>query len=264
MAFQWNARLARYRNTSTGRFVPARTVRANLQRSITTSTNRSGEIARAISAGEVAPADARAIMRQEIKKAYIRAYELGRGGRQAMTYSDWGSVGGMLKEQYSYLDRFLGDIAEGNLSEGQIRTRFGMYLRSSREGYERGSSRATRMPPGILPAYPGDGQSECLTNCKCRWVIERVFAFGQFMGWNCTWTLGIAEHCRTCVNRAALWAPLFVPAGTDSPPPVDDEDLVFPFKMLGAPTGGWSSGNRKAGAPTVRQVISPRGAPHDA
>ena len=228
MAFAWNARLRRYRDSDTGRFVPARTVRANLTRSITTSTNRSGEIARAITAGDVSPHDARILMRKEVKKAYIRAYELGRGGRRVMTPQDWGSVGGMLREQYSYMDRFVREIEEGNLSEGQIKTRFSMYLRSSREGHERGSARATNIPPGILPAYPGDGQSECLVNCRCRWQIERVFMMGMFAGWNATWTLGLAEHCRTCVNRAGRWAPLFVPAGTFQQPRVDDPDLVFP------------------------------------
>ena len=247
--------MRRYRDTRTGRFVSRSAVRTQVQNSIDVSVDRSEEIARTIAAGELDALDARAIMRQEIKKSYIRSYELGRGGRRAMTQSDWGSVGGMLREQYRYLDRFVGEMADGNLSEGQIKTRFSMYLRSSREGFERGNAGSQQIPHGILPAYPGDGQSECLVNCRCRWVITREYAFGTFMGWNCTWTLGDAEHCRTCVNRASLWAPLFVPAGTSQRVSTADEDLVFPPDTKSVRTYQCRSIDRRS-APEVSLAVA--------
>jgi hypothetical protein len=150
-----------------------------------------------------------AAMRAQIKSAYIQQYTLGIGGVDRLTQADYGSIGGMLAEQYRYLDNFAAEIAAGELTPEQIRARSAMYLRSSREAYERANSRAWGVPP--LPAYPGDGQTRCLTNCQCSWVIEEVVdEEGAMAGWDCFWTLGVAEHCEDCVENSHKWNPLFV------------------------------------------------------
>ena len=82
-----------------------------------------------------------ALFREEIKKEYIRQYLLGIGGRDQMTAADWGSIGGMLREQYRFLDGFLAEIAAGNLTEAQIMARARMYINSAREAYERAHGR---------------------------------------------------------------------------------------------------------------------------
>lgn len=87
------------------------------------------------------------------------------------------------------------------LLEKQIAARSQMYMNSSREAFERGKTRAHGVPP--LPAYPGDGQTRCLTNCKCEWVFEPTET-----GVNCYWKLNPAEHCDDCLNNAARWNPL--------------------------------------------------------
>jgi len=57
-------------------------------------------------------------MRQQILEAYKQQYMLGKGGIEQMTAQDWGSIGGMVADQYRYLDRFAQQIADGLLSEG--------------------------------------------------------------------------------------------------------------------------------------------------
>ena len=141
-------------------------------------------------------------MRQEIKREYIRQYLAGRGGVEQMTPKDWGSIGGAIAEQYRYLDRFAQEIADGNLTEGQIRMRSSMYINSAREAFERAKERAAaearldevRWVLGIAEhcedcvalsnlgwraakpwpfkvggrnAYPGSGATRCKTNCRC-------------------------------------------------------------------------------------------------
>jgi len=69
----------------------------------------------------------------------------GRGGLGAMTQADWGSIGGMLKEQYRYLAEFAKAIAEGKLSEAQILARSRMYINSSREAFERAKARVAAL-----------------------------------------------------------------------------------------------------------------------
>jgi hypothetical protein len=81
-----------------------------------------------------------------------------------------------------------------------------MYPRSAREARERANARAWGVPK--LPAYPGDGQSECLVNCRCFWSIKETRD-----GWEATWALTPAEHCATCVENSQKWNPLVVKGG---------------------------------------------------
>jgi hypothetical protein len=148
--------------------------------------------------GLLAPRDWEAQMREEIKAEYIRQYMLGRGGRGNMTSEDWGSIGGMLAEQYRYLKDFAKLVQEGKLSEAQIRARSAMYVNSAREGFERGQARANPDAIDVIwvlgpvktehcadcvafadmgwqkiaddpyqGAMPGSGDTACLTNCAC-------------------------------------------------------------------------------------------------
>jgi hypothetical protein len=144
------------------------------------------------------------LMRQEIKEEYIRQYLLGRGGRAQMAAADWGSIGGQLREQYRYLDRFYEQVKAGELSEAQIRARSAMYVRSGREAFERGKARAigetdyTEVWWKLNPAaencpdcieldamgwqkieddpyegcFPGSGCTVCLTNCMCSLIYR--------------------------------------------------------------------------------------------
>lgn len=143
-------------------------------------------------------------MRQEIKRAYLGEYELGVGGRNMMTQADYGRVGGQLKRQYEYLNNFAKEIQDGKLSQAQIQMRSRMYIDGATQSYERARSASMGMP--LLPAYPGDGQTICRSNCKCNWKIEKVDS-----GWECYWQLGIAEHCPDCVSNSQKWNPLYIP-----------------------------------------------------
>ena len=151
-------------------------------------------------------------MREIIKESYIQEYLLGRGGVSQMLAQDYGSIGGMIADQYRYLDGFAADIANGNLTAGQIEMRAAMYARSSREAFERGKGRAWGVPDGKLPAYPGDGSTQCLTNCACSWFIEEIIEKDELVGWDCIWMLGPTEHCPGCLENADMWNPLHIPA----------------------------------------------------
>lgn len=151
-------------------------------------------------------------MRQALKTQYINQYVVGRGGLPQMTFRDWGIIGNMVKDQYHYLNGFAADIASGRLSEAQIQARARMYINAAHEAFERARTEAFGMPR--LPAYPGDGQTACLTNCRCNWIITEVQdKDGKTTGWRATWRLNPADHCGDCPTNAEIWAPLFVPAG---------------------------------------------------
>jgi len=141
--------------------------------------------------------------RDELKRTYINQYMSGRGGVNNMTQADWGSIGGQLRNQYRYMNDFAAQIARGDLSAAQIEARMKLYFNSSTQAYERGQSASVGLS---LPQYPGDGQTQCRTNCKCEWVHvefdDRIES---------TWTLNPAEHCPDCVRNSQTWNPLVTP-----------------------------------------------------
>jgi hypothetical protein len=215
MPYTWDGK--RYRDVDTGRFI-SRTEILSYASQIASSTSAvSDAYANLVGQQTISPTDWLALFRQEIKDEHIRQYILGRGGRGSMTPADWGSIGGMLREQYSYLDGFADEIAAGTLSEAQISARSRMYINSAREAFNRAYARSQGIPDGLLPDYPGAGNTVCLTACGCDWQIEEVYETDEdgneiLAGWNCTWVLNSAlENCPDCQEYAIQWNPLFVP-----------------------------------------------------
>lgn len=206
MRWQWDAATKRYRNPDTGRFLSESTVVGLRDEFIEAQKDVASGLAERLSAGDITIQRWESEMRQHMKTTYINEYTLGRGGRNAMNAANWGEVGGRLGNQYRHLHGFAADIAAGNMSEAQIKARSAMYVESATDAFERGKARAYGVP--ALPAYPGDGSTECGVNCHCRWEYDE-----DESEWRCTWALGAADHCDTCVTRASLWAPLVILKG---------------------------------------------------
>jgi len=198
----WDDNVKRYRDP-TGKFISAKNLISLRDEFLANRMTIVNSLADDLATGKINIQQWTLSMRQEIKTAYMVEYELGIGGRNMMTFADFGSVGGQLSNQYRYLNNFAEEIAKGNLSPAQIQMRSRMYIDSATQSFERARSASMGMPQ--LPAYPGDGQTVCRSNCKCNWKIEEV----EF-GWNCYWKLGIAEHCDDCVTNSEIWNPLFV------------------------------------------------------
>jgi len=139
--------------------------------------------------------------REGLKNQYIAQYIAAKGGRENMDQADWGRLGGLLKNQYRYHNGFAQDIVEGKMTQAQARVRAQMYQDSAKQAFERAKTEGRGMPP--LPAYPGDGQTRCRTNCACSWRIVETED-----GWDCYWELGQADHCEDCLANAERWNPL--------------------------------------------------------
>ena len=225
MPLIWEIRRRRYRDTNTGRLVTESHVGRALERSLSQADSTLETLARDVSRGQISPDFFKARAREEIKGAFARQYILGKGGGVGnMRAEDYGRMGAMLRQQYAYLNRFSGEIAAGDLSEAQIAARLKLYARSSRQAYERSNAVSQGNPK--LPFYPGDGSTECYTNCQCRWRIERVTdANGLLLGWNCFWELGAAEHCPSCLARSRSMNPHYVAVGDMTPLLVDEDEL---------------------------------------
>jgi hypothetical protein len=200
MPYQWSESANRYRDTDTGQFVPREQVVAWADQSLDASASVTDALANMV-AGEapvLSPADWRDAMRTEIKKEYIRQYLSSIGGRERMTAERWGSLGGMIGQQYKFLNDFTDEIAAGKLSEAQIRARAAMYVKSAREARERARAQVAseagwtevlwQINPGencedciafnamgwqlvaddpYGGCFPGSGCTQCMSNCNC-------------------------------------------------------------------------------------------------
>ncbi len=107
--------------------------------------------------------------------------------------------------QLGYLRRFAEEIRAGNLSEAQIAARINMYADRMRGFYGQGQEALEGVH---LPQVPGDGQTQCLTNCRCHLEFkpgEQDFTTEVY------WRMDeAAEHCPDCVRLAGQWNPLVV------------------------------------------------------
>lgn len=160
MPWTWEENTTRYRDQDTGRFLAAPDIRDLSSESIRIAGTGTDGLASMQAQGQINLPDWQTLMRQEMKDEYIQQYELARGGLQQMTPQDWGSIGGMLADQYRFLGPFAQEIADGNLTEAQIAQRSRMYINSAREAASRANMRARGWPE--LPAHPGDGSTVCL------------------------------------------------------------------------------------------------------
>lgn len=106
-----------------------------------------------------------------------------------------------LNAQVQYLEGFAETI--DTLPPDEAEARSELYAASATQLYWKGFAGKL-----VLPAYPGDGSSECGQFDKCAW---RLVWLDRDKGHvNAYWELGEAEHCPTCEQRATEWSPLKV------------------------------------------------------
>ena len=199
----WSDSAKRYRNAETGRFIGQRQMLT--MRDFFTEQQKGDvdRLTRQLAGGDIKLGRWQMDMQRTVRETITDQYVLSVGGRNAMTQADWGRVGQMVRAQDQYLANFANEVRAGKLSAGQIQTRARMYVNSGTAAYERGNA-ASRGAPS-LPAYPGDGQTQCRTNCQCHWDLQETDT-----QWEATWRLGVAEHCPDCVDNADRWAPLVI------------------------------------------------------
>jgi hypothetical protein len=141
-------------------------------------------------------------MKQALASGFLEAARAGYGG--ALPANGAEAIAALYAPQRQLLDRFAEQIGTEGWQPGMER-RAQQYAESVGAAYWAG---ATKFLP--LPALPRDGTSQCMQGCKCRWEIAELEGDGNA---DCTWALGAAEHCQTCVERAAQWAPLQIRNG---------------------------------------------------
>ena len=148
-------------------------------------------------------------IRKLIKDSFISQYLFAIGGKNVIDSVDINNLKLLIKSQFSYLQKFAEEIKSGDLTGAKILQRIGMYGEAITHGYEQAKAKSHGIK---LPEYPADGNQQCFTNCRCRWVLEDDKKNANYV--KATWTLNPnAEHCVTCVNNSRKWNPLRVKKG---------------------------------------------------
>lgn len=200
--YEFSTEARRYRDTETGRFLGKAKVLELRDGFLDTQKSNVRSLAGKLSAGDLDLKGWEKAVRAEIKKTFLAEALLGCGGQNAMTARGYGTVGSQVKAQYKFLREFAREIAEDGMSEARIGARSELYIAAARQAYEKARAGAFGLK---LPAYPGDGQTECVTRCRCHWDISETD--DEFQAF---WRLGGSEHCDTCEENAGKWNPLTV------------------------------------------------------
>lgn len=208
--YVWDERLGgRYRrlnaNGSLGALVSRDTLVAGLREIAKRSETALGDLAMAVANNQLTVVDAQLAGQYLLKDLYNAYAALARGGWDRMDAAAWGRTGRILglgtKDypvgEYASWRAFMTEIAQGNLSEANIRARAKLYAGKAYARYwqedrllklaagqfneerwydakderECGDCPALAalgwVPIGTFRTWPGAGATECLGNCRC-------------------------------------------------------------------------------------------------
>jgi hypothetical protein len=175
--YAFNSNAARYIDVKSGRFVPANTVRDAINQVITKTETSFKEAAQKLVDRQSSVKEFQATMTGNIKTLALATSIAAKGGFANMTPADYGRVGAEVKQQYQFLQNFCNELANGKQGlDGRVVTRAAMYAQAS-----------WAISQEIARRNLEDSAREI--------EEKRV--------------LGIADHCRNCLDDAAAgWQPL--------------------------------------------------------
>lgn len=141
---------------------------------------------------------------RQMRRYTLASYIAGNGGRAPTPESDK-LIADQIKSQLDYLKAFRDEIKGSDEWKPAWGPRAQMYGQSIKAPYW---SAVTRGYP--LPAMPGDGTTQCLTNCGCAWQIDELEGEGNADAY---WRRNKDDSCQTCVERERQWSPLRIRDG---------------------------------------------------
>jgi len=134
--YKWNDSAGRYRDAS-GKFVSFRRIRMALDDVLDGNERDMVRLAETLRDGGMSVGDFQRQMRTHLKDVHVASGALVKGGWKQLSQADLGRIGFRLKEQYRYLDRFAGELANTQVYDGNLVRRTRMYAQSGRVSYHR-------------------------------------------------------------------------------------------------------------------------------
>lgn len=142
MSYSYDKKTQRYRNLTTGRFIPKTQVDALIRKRITQVETDVITIGNLLQTDKISLEGWQRTTAYTIRELHLQSYMLARGGKQQMTPEDYLVVGRELKKQYAYLRTFAEDINRGysidrngnpvQMTVGRFEQRLRLYAKSGR------------------------------------------------------------------------------------------------------------------------------------
>jgi hypothetical protein len=111
------------------------------------------------------------------------------------------------EQQNGYLEKFANEIKTGGEWQASWNHRAEQYGESIQVPYWKAATRFL-----VLPAYPGDGSSECMVSDRCMWFMDWIDLTNRDV--DAYWVnMHDARICPTCAERGIRWYPLRVRGG---------------------------------------------------
>lgn len=172
-------------------------------------------LAQAYAEGRITLDEWLAAMEAEVDDLHHAAYMTGSGKGNQLDGRDLAIIAAIVAAQLLFLRNWANQLrAMTEVNPSALISRANLYLYAANSTIQKAETAALGMPE--LPAYPGDGQSQCLVRCLCHWAIQFLPGDGN---WDCYWVLGEPEtvHCDNCPRRAEVWKPLQIRSGVILP-----------------------------------------------
>lgn len=182
-SFTWDPRSGQYKDAR-GRFVARRAVRSELDRVLDRELKNARELARGLQRGDISLEAWRLSMRDTIKSVHLVSAAAAKGGWAQLGADDYGRLGGIVKKEYQFLERFAQGMANGTIPlDGRLPQRAMMYVEAGRKTYHQ-VERATMAKAGFRweqnMLHPADHCGGCLgETARGRVKIGRLVAIGQ-------------------------------------------------------------------------------------
>lgn len=196
--WQWNEQRGQYRAPS-GRYASSKdalkAADAYLQSKQTKTADKLFDLLRN---GQLSVRDAQLLGEREIAKAHVVAAMAAKGGKSQMAFSDYGRVGGIVRQELAYFRDRMKAIAEGQPLDGRVKQSFRAFIDKARVTYitverlemqkrgwdlvknidDDGARHCTQCPEisaldfQPLGSFPDPGERECRGNCRCRLIYK--------------------------------------------------------------------------------------------
>jgi len=145
------------------------------------------------------------VMEELLSRYHLAAYMVG-AGQDVVSDKAREKILEGVANQLAFLQGFITEIEDNDTFEMGWQARARMYGESIKEPYWNG--RVKLLP---LPSMPGDGTTNCKTNCGCSWEVKAVNA--DKGDYDARWRRGLKDSCQTCIERENTWNPIRIRNG---------------------------------------------------
>ena len=165
MPYEYRASTGRYHDTETNLFVSRGEILNQTFLEESRLKVRLKGHARLLTNGAITLEEFQIRMAQSIKESHLRMSALGAGGKDRLSNAHFGSVGGILRKEYSYLDNFSRGIQAGEYSAKYIIARAGLYAASTRRSFFKGEQISRAIAGVTMAKRVLDSQAKHCADC---------------------------------------------------------------------------------------------------